>query len=487
MEKLLTTALCILILSCSISGCKKFIEVDSPKTSINSKNVYSNDATAIGAVTSLYINMASTPSISGTGEFTTLSCMAGLSADELTYYNAVNNPVLAAYYRNSLTSLNVGNEYWGTAYKRIFLINSALEGLVSSNSLTPAVKQQLIGEARFMRAFYYFYLVNLFGDVPLVLSTDYTVNALVRKSSKEQVYEQIISDLKEAKNSLSTHYLTGNLVTPYPEGTEERVRPTKWAAIALLARVYLFTKDWINAESQADLILANSGEYKLENINQVFLKNNKEAIWQLQPVEIGVNSIEANTFILPSGGPSSNNPVYLNDRLVNGFEDGDLRKVNWVGSVSLNGLIYRFPQKYKVVRTNVSNASVVEYTTVMRLAEQILIRAEARARQGNLVGAIIDLDEIRNRAGLLQIKISNPTINQSDLLKVILKDKRFELFTEWGHRWLDLKRTGLIDEVMKLVVPQKGNSLGWQNNQQYYPISLFELQANPNLSQVNGY
>ncbi len=82
-----------------------------------------------------------------------------------------------------------------------------IESLSNFSGLTLSVKQQLIGEAKFMRAFYYFYLVNLYGDAPLVLGTDYTANALIAKSSKEQIYFQIKEDLQEAIGLLSSQYL----------------------------------------------------------------------------------------------------------------------------------------------------------------------------------------------------------------------------------------------------------------------------------------
>ncbi len=149
-----------------------------------------------------------------------------------------------------------------------------------------------------MRAFYYFYLVNLYGDAPLVLSTDYATNSLITKSSKEQIYQQIIFDLKEAQSLLSDKYIKGDGKSVYENGAEERVRPNKWAAIALLSRTYLYLQDWVNAEEQASLVLANTTQYQLQSLDSVFLKNNGEAIWQLQPVQMEINTQDAEGFIL---------------------------------------------------------------------------------------------------------------------------------------------------------------------------------------------
>lgn len=482
--RLLIATIMILFFSMFFTSCKKFVEVGGPKTSLSIKNVYNNNASAIGVLTSLYSNL-SIRAINAPGELVSLSCIAGLSADELTLYPAANDGDLSAYYENKLT--NLSSDYWKTTYKRIYVVNEALEALPLSTGLTPAVKKQLLGEARFMRAFYYFYLVNLYGDVPLVLTTDYSINALIAKSPKDQVYQQIISDLKEAQNLLSDQYLEADCITVYPRGAEERIRPTKWAAVALLARVYTYESEWANAEAEANLILANASQYSLVPLNQVFLKNNPEAIWQLQPISAGYNTADAYLFILPSTGPGPLNPVFLNDDLVNSFEPGDQRKSNWIGRVIANSTIYNFADKYKVTPSGAYNSPVSEYNTVMRLAEQVLIRAEARAHLNNLGGAIMDIDQIRGRAGLPLIAAVNPGINQLDLIAEVLRQRELEFFTEWGHRWLDLKRTGNIDAVMGIATPQKSNGGLWKSYQQLYPIPLDELNKNPNLTATPGY
>ncbi len=85
----------------------------------------------------------------------------------------------------------------------IFNCNSAIEGLNASTLITTSVKEQLLGEAKFIRAFYYFYLVNMYGDVPLIINTDYKNNSLLGRSSTGTVYKQIIEDLISAKNLLT--------------------------------------------------------------------------------------------------------------------------------------------------------------------------------------------------------------------------------------------------------------------------------------------
>lgn len=476
----------LVLSACILSSCRKLVEVDGPTTSVSSKNVYNNDATAIGAITSLYVNLSNGGSVNQT-ELSGLSGVAGVSADELNYYAGAGDQTLAVYYQNALSSLNVGNDFWGTVYQRLYVVNAALEGLESSSRITPVVKQHLIGEAYFMRAFYYFYLVNLYGDVPLVLSTDYTVNAVIKRTPKSLVYGQIVTDLMVAQSLLGSGYLKGDGITEYSPGSEERVRPNKWAATAMLARTYFFMGRWTDAEAAATLVLSNHLSFQLESLENVFLKNNPEALWQLQPTKVGFNTQEAQWFVIPIEGPGASNPVYLSNDLLDDFETGDRRKDSWIGSVNANGTVYYYPYKYKVKRSSIADAPVTEYSTVIRLAELYLIRAESRAELGKLSDAISDVDQIRKRAGLSLIRDINPNINREDLVRLIQKEQRIELFTEWGHRWLDLKRTGKVDEVMAKVTPKKSNGGIWKSYQQYYPISSFELQSNPSLTQIVGY
>jgi hypothetical protein len=469
----------LIILLCSLTlgfmSCKKMLEVDAPSTSITGGNVFDNDVTAAAVLTGLYTKLSGTSSTSF--DVNTTTFWTGLSADELSLWSGVSDETQIAFYNNSLLSNKLSDhalKFWEPLYRNIFSCNSAIEGLLEAKDLTPTIRLQLLGEAKFMRAYFYFYLVNLFGDIPLVLSTDYKLNSGLSRSSKILVHQQIIADLKDAQNLLSENYLKANAQTPYSAGTEERVRPTKWAATALLSRIYLYTQDWVQAEAQANTIIDNASLYYLEDLSSVFLKNSTEAIWQLFPVGSYVtNTQEAYVFIIPPTGPSSNgtNPVYISPQQLNSFELNDQRKNNWVSSVTAGSETFYFPFKYKA---HAPNAPVSEYTIMLRLGEQYLIRAEARAEQNNISGAQDDLNAIRNRAGLLNTSAND----KPSLLTAILHERQVELFTE-GHRWFDLKRTGKVDEVMSVVTPLKGGT--WNTNWQLYPLPFYDLEKVPNL------
>ena len=120
---------------------------------------------------------------------------------------------------------------------------------------------------------------------------------------------------------------------------------------------------------------------------------------------------------------------------------------------------------------------------MLRLSEQFLIRAEAEAEEGYLSNAAADLNVVRQRAGL---PISNAN-TQPALLTAILHERQIELFTELGQRWLDLKRTNSIDSIMVNVTPIKANGAGWNSYQQLYPITILDIQTDPNVTQNLGY
>ncbi|AEW01014.1 hypothetical protein A4D02_13740 [Niastella koreensis] len=471
------TIFCVFAISC-----KKSIVVETPQVSVNEENVYKTDATAIAVLTAVYSKMVNEGLFTGRAG---ISLLPGLSADELSLAGVVTDNRLIAYYRNQLrTSPNesFGTELWEGTFYYIFICNAAIEGLNNSGSLSSYVKKQLLGEAKFMRAFFYFYLASFYSDVPLVLTTNPAINAALPRSPVKQVYQQVIADLKDAKDLLSENYLNKDLQNY--TGVPERVRPTKWAASALLARTYLYMTDYTNAEVEANRVITNTALFSLPTvINSVFLKNSSEAIWQLQPVQNGRNTEDAFTFILPPTGPNvSVNPVSLSPQLLNSFELGDLRRKgkNWIDSVIVSGNIYYFPSKYKAT---ISAGATSEYLMVFRLAEQLLIRAEARVQLNKLGEAEDDLNMIRRRAGL-----QNTSANDKvTLLAAILKERQVELFVEWGHRWLDLKRSGNLDFIMGVVTPLKANGGKWQSYQAYYPIYYNDILMDPNLSQNSGY
>jgi len=453
---LLCRGFIITFLLVPISGCDDFLDVSLSKSLITSENIFSNDITATAAVTAMYNSLANSSPMSGTP--TGMSSLMGLSSAELLNYP--HTPDLLAFEQYNLISKNSYLEnVWNFAYNLIYQANVIIERLQDAQTLSPTTVQQLEGEARFMRAFTYFYLVNLFGDVPLVIESDYRKNQMLPRVPTRDVYALIESDLLKAQSLLGSQYVTG-----------DRVRPNKATATALLSRVYLYQQKYQQAEVQASAVLADNAYVLHDNLDEVFLVKSREIIWQIMPVDPNYNTMEGQYFILTST-PSYN---ILSADFVGHFEPDDIRPSHWIKSYSNSYGTFLYPYKYKR-KSKLPADSFSEYSVVFRLAEIYLIRAEARANLDNLSGAQADLNEIRARAGLGDTHAAD----QPGLLLAIENERYSELFTEYGHRWLDLKRTGRALSVL-------GN--GITENDLLYPIPFAEFQKNPNLGlQNNGY
>jgi starch-binding outer membrane protein, SusD/RagB family len=440
----------------NIVGCKKLVQVDEPDESFTSTMVFSNDSLAQAAVTGLYIKINTYTKYLLSGG---ISVFASLSGDELQRTSLMLNE--EQFYQNDINPNNqlINTNIWKAAYTYIYHCNSCIEGLHKSNSVSTILKDRLTGEVKFMRALCYYYLVNLYGDVPLALGTNADVNAMLSRTPVDRVYKQIEMDLVDASDALMN----------------ERVNtvPTIFAAQALLARVYLHLKEWNKAEQMAGAVI-NSGQFALQtNLNEVFLKDSKEIIFQLAPVQSGMNSPEGFVFVALGGKPA----YILSTALWDAFENWDQRKDSWVKTVTITSQTYRSPNKYKIYKS-APGSEITEYNVVLRLAEQYLIRAEALAHQNRIEDAVNDINVIRIRAGLTTL---GKNINSEQCLDSILRERRFELFAEWGHRWIDLKRTGGANYVLSKV---KSN---WQYYDTLYPIPLSELETAPNLEQNPGY
>nr|WP_245188357.1 RagB/SusD family nutrient uptake outer membrane protein [Flavobacterium sp. 1355] len=395
-----------------------------------------------------------------TGLSTGASVNFGMYADELVYFGSGVEPGLA-FTNNILPASSITADYWNQSYHQVYCANAVIEGIQKSSSLSISNKNQLIGEALFVRALVHFYLVNIYGGIPYITTTDYEQNRLEKRIPTDEVYSHIIGDLNLAASLLSDQYVS-----------QERVRPNRSAVYALLARTYLYNQQWAEAADAASAVLNNQA-YTLENdLDQTFLKESRSTIFQFMPKLDGNNTDEGTSFIFISGSSSF---VALSAELINSFQTGDQRRSHWIRAVTEGADTWYHSFKYK---QNSNTGSSEEYSIVFRIAEQYLIRAEARARQGDLIGAKEDLNKVRNTAGLA----NTPAITANEIITAVLSERRFEFFTEYGHRFFDLKRTGQLDAVLSITKP------GWETTDQLWPLPETELIANPLLGSQNpGY
>lgn len=454
----------------TLNSCKKFSDVPPPNNQLTTQTLFKSDATVLSALAGLYTLTYITNSQTFHID---LSVCPENSADETHFYTT--NSTYDPFYQNNIDLTNSENlGMWTALYKGNYIATSIINGVETNTAyLTDSIQQQAIGESKFMRAFCYFYLVNLFGDVPLILTTDAINTTNASRTSKDLVYAQIVSDLLDAQSKLRNDYATS--------ATKSRIRPNKYAATALLARVYLYLGKYSDAEAQATTVINQSLLYQLQssgNLGNAFLKDNTEAIFQMDGATNGQAYLGYNNLAwqyIYYNTISKIPWMVMTDDLVHAFEQGDLRFSTWVRSLTYQDSTYYYPYKYK--NMNPTTGAAAEAYVYLRLAEQYLIRAEARAQQGNIDGATSDLNVIRNRAGLGNTK----AISKAGLLLAIEQERRIELFCELGHRWYDLKRTNRADVVLGAKKP------GWKSTAALYPIPQSEISNDPNLVQNTGY
>lgn len=473
-----------------LASCEKLVTVDPPINSMTTGFVFDSESRAKQALSGVYSLLFQGRTQSSVtfspGGYTTL--LGSLSSDDLYCLQGDLN-IFNPFSLNRVRQEDVPSKsLWITAYEIIYAANGVIEGIQASGpnlEFSEQAKNKMIGECRVIRAFCYFYLINLFGDVPLVTTVEWSKTRTLPRAPKATVYKLIVDDLIFARD---------NLPPVNTNSAGERVYADKWAATALLARTYLYLEEYPSAWQQADAVIRNIGQFSLETEpNKVFLTKSKEAIWQLKQTTDNTrfgNATPEGVLLIPGrGGTPPGVDFYyasytLTNELLNAFESNDIRKTSWVKASALDPMNipgqYYFTYKYKTLK--VVGGPVTEFYTMLRLAELYLVRAEAAAHgAGNLTDAISDLNMLRRRAGLPDL--SND-LTQTELVTAIAQERRVELFCEWGHRWLDLKRTGKATSVLSQM-PIKQPWMG--DYQLLYPIPPTEVQFGPGIEQNPGY
>lgn len=441
--------LLLLLISCVLLNlsCKRMLDVPTPQNQLTTDKVFSDSVSVKSALFSIYVGLEnqhyplSNRYLSAYADETQI-----LGVDQSWNQSRLNSGDVA----------NTGN--WSNLYSAIYQCNMILEQVGPENKLPETFKRQVRSEAKFLRAYCYFYLVNLYGRVPLLTVTAVNTTRVTGQSDSAAVYSRIAADLGEARADLSAAYPGAG-----------RVRANKACAAALLAKVWLYQRNWQGAESMATEVL-NTGSYTpLESVGNAFKATGKEGILQLGS-QNGFTT-EAGT-VIPSSATATAG-YYFTDSFYASFAPGDLRKTNWIGTAGTS----RYPYKYK---NRVANTTAPENLMILRAAEQYLIRAEARAWLGKLTGAgsaAEDLNVVRQRAGLPAVQF----ISLSEALESIADERRHELFFENCDRFLDLKRTGRLQSVMQAA------KVTWQPTGKRLPIPLSDLTKNANLIQNAGY
>lgn len=386
---------------------------------------------------------------------------------------------------------------WTGHYQTIFRANLAIDN-IPTIEMDELLKNRLVGEAKFLRAYTYFRLVQWFGDIPLITQTlndDEYYNQ--SRTSAAEVYDFIIQDLLDA-------------VAALPEKSEyssaDLGRATKGAARGILAKVYATRKDFPRAIEQCDAIIL-SGEYSLlPRYSDNFLpegENGAESIFEIgavaaQAAVVGPGATPYNMIQgvrgMPNLGWGFNRP---SDDLVASYEAGDPRRqatIIYVGEVLPDGstivqdnpevLNERYNQKAWVPEHPGLQDNGPGNIRILRYADILLLAAEAYNELGMAGQALEYLNMVRARArGSNNFILPDiTTMDQNELREIIYHERRVELAME-QHRWFDLARWGRIADEM---APLKPNFMA--NKHTLLPIPQTEIDLTGGaIMQNNGY
>jgi hypothetical protein len=389
-------------------------------------------------------------------------------------------------YAISTTNGNVKRD-WGYLYNGIMIANSVLEGadLCTVTGFTDSARTVLKGEAQFVRAVHYFNLVRLWGGVPLVLSTEINKTGSLPRSSETEIYTQIVSDLTDAIAALpKTQNMTG--------------RATKAAAQGMLAKVYasMPTIDYTKVLQYCNAVLADTQYGLVDNYADLFdgnHENTKESLFEIQFDAATAGAWGPQMLLPPSvSGDSWKKFNTPSKTLINAYQsEGDVVRQsasvlfeNCTGLYSDDVWGTTIPFAYKLKSASGWNSS--NNIIYLRLADIILLKAEALNETGDLSGAKTLLNQIRERVDLPD---KDPT-TQATMRLAIEKERLLELAFE-GHRWFDLKRTGRAIAVMSECETRKSATTlygsGITTSDLLWPIPATEIQLNPNLTQNDNY
>lgn len=342
-------------------------------------------------------------------------------------------------------------DYWEKAYNAIFRANIVLDKIVDAD-ISAESKIQYTGEAKFIRALLYFDLVRYFGDVPLVtrvLSLNESFD--VTRAPKAEVYAQIIADFKDAK-SLPSLY----------DSSADGGRATSVAASGLLGKVYLTLGDFDNAGDELDVVINNPNYDLLPTFEDVFEVANENGMEDIFSIQYSNGTGNGNGFIYLYGPKVDGSDILIGSgqanvrptaELMREYKEGDtrLRKtyspytVNPINNDTITDAYFRKFLSTDLLRDGGQNWPVLRY------ADVLLMKSEVLNEQGDLLGAIDELNLVRFRAfegDATKLYDVSMVPNKEAMKDVILNERRLELAVE-NQRWFDLLRFNKAEEFLQ--------------------------------------
>lgn len=492
------------LLVLTLSGCQKDFLTVVPETLLSSATFFTKEADFQQAVNAAYVPLRPIHN--------EWAWILGEMHSDNTYYarnilfgavdNTENIADFAVPSANGVTANNPVLQQYRLDYQIIARTNQIL-ALIDKVEFAQASKDNLKGQALFLRAFAYFELVRYFGKAPLhLVPVTGREDAALPLSTADQLYAQIEKDVTEASKLLPN------------KAKQEAGRATSGAAKMLLANLYLVQKKWGQVETLMKDVITNDGYSLMPNYDNAFSfnatnKNNVESVFEVQYLE-GAAGLNGNLpyRIIPTPilaaelGPitGTSNPQALSGEnnnvptpdMIAAYEAGDKRKDISVGYVTLSQSARDnklYPYAKKLVRTHSLHQNTGTNFHVYRYAEVLLYMAEALNEQGKTADAATYLNQIRTRAGLAASKATS----QADMRTAIWQERRVELAFE-NKRWFDLVRTGRVKEVIGAYGARvKANPLNYYfpagavpppnaftNLDDYYPLPAVEAALTPN-------
>jgi hypothetical protein len=442
-----------------LASCKKYLETE-PKNAVSDDNPIFDATSSQTALRGVYRQLASTGYYGET--YVTLGYFPSGDVKNLTTGGAAN--LVNINFRADDPNFNTA---WTAIYYTINRANNVIEKVpaVQDPKFTQAAKDQIVGEAKFIRALAYFDLARAWGGAQITLKPTTSIQDLpkLKRSSQAETYAQVLTDLNEAELLL-------------PDAVN-RIRATKRTVWALKARLYLYTQQWALAEEYATKLIDKTTDYQLLKPYSSWFAGGvtatQESIFELEYSAINPSTIRAQMQHPTNGGtyryaPTDKFVQLLNDPVISGGRKALIGSVTQAGTqIWFGNLYYR------------KDATDPAY--IFRIAEMYLIRAEARAHLGNLSdtnGALFDLNQVRARA---EVPLSTAA-TQADLLLAIENERRVEFAWE-AHRWFDLSRTGRAKTVLEAIDP----NLKVEAYELLFPVPISQIQLDPNLTQNPGY
>lgn len=426
-----------------------FLDLE-PENATSDINAVTDEKSAEAALNGAYSRLKSNNYYGGSGYISAIYLAGGDVnwTGSLNYYKDFNTHDYLA----DNTTVEVS---WNAIWQTVNAANQVIDKVSTLNNINKKAKERITGEALFIRALAHFDLARTWANVPVITRATATANDFdgVKQSSQKEVYRMVVEDLKAA--------------LPLLPDVTNRTHATQASTNALLARVYLYLEEWDKAEQHATLLIEDP-DYELIDYNTFYNeKGSKESILELNYTTSDNNSHWTYWFAPDQGGrhewgPSEELVDLLNDPDIGGTRKKTVADLSAAETPNYYvGLVYH--------RTNGDDPAYI-----LRISEQYLIRAEARAKKSDpiLEDVLSDLNAVKLRSLVKPSRAATIDTAISD----IENERRVEFPFE-PHRWFDLVRTNKAGIVLGVT----------DKNKWIFPIPYNDLQADKDLVQNPGY